>query len=131
MNEEIKVRVLVVEDDPDTMRGLTHLLTSRGYEVSSAEDAPAAQAVLKDSESVDVVLLDLGLPGMDGHSLLDWKATVKAASIPVIVLSAWSKGWHEDSAKAGGAVAYIEKPVKIDHLIGEIERVLSGGGVVA
>ena len=88
---EITLRLLVVEDDPDLNRQLTTALTDAGYVVDRAFDGEEGH-FLGDSEPYDAVVLDIGLPKMDGISVLEaWRRNGRA--MPVLILTArdrWS-----------------------------------------
>jgi two-component system OmpR family response regulator len=96
---ETRVRLLVVEDDPDLNRQLTTALADAGYVVDRAFDGEEGH-FLGDSEPYDAVVLDIGLPKMDGISVLEaWRRNGR--SMPVLILTArdrWSdkvQGWRE------------------------------------
>ncbi len=80
------MRALVVEDDPDLNRQLVTALTDAGYAVDTAKDGEEGY-FLGDTEPYDVVILDVGLPKMDGISILEqWRRAVR--NMPVILLTA-------------------------------------------
>ena len=90
-NQESALRLLVVEDDPDLNRQLTTALTDAGYVVDRAFDGEEGH-FLGDSEPYDAVVLDIGLPKMDGISVLEaWRRGGR--TMPVLILTArdrWS-----------------------------------------
>jgi CheY-like chemotaxis protein len=89
---EANLRLLVVEDDPDLNRQLTTALTDAGYVVDRAFDGEEGH-FLGDSEPYDAVVLDIGLPKMDGISVLEaWRRAGRA--MPVIALLLFSGLWH-------------------------------------
>lgn len=114
-------RILVVEDDRPLARALTRNLEVRGYEVVVAQDGPEAIRQAAD-HLPDLVLLDLGLPGIDGLGVLDslrgW------SDVPVIVLSA--RGTQEDKIEAldAGADDYVAKPFAMGELLARIRAAL-------
>jgi DNA-binding response OmpR family regulator len=115
-------RVLVVEDDPAIRRGLVDALRYACYEASGAADGEEGlRAAL--GRDVDLVLLDLLLPGRDGFSVL---AEVRRArpTLPVIVLTA--RGAEEDRVRGlrGGADDYVVKPFGAKELLARVEAVL-------
>ncbi len=81
-------RVLVIDDEPSILRALRINLTARNYEVSTATDGASGLAAVS-RERPDVLILDLGLPDMDGtdviHGVRGWSST------PIIVLSVWDQ----------------------------------------
>jgi CheY-like chemotaxis protein len=84
----VEKRALIVEDDPDTRRWLHHALEREGWQVVEAVDGRKALACLADSP-VDVILLDLMMPEMDGFEFLaELRRNVEWKSIPVVVITA-------------------------------------------
>ena len=113
--------VLVIEDDPAIRSSLIRSLTDRGHVVSSA---PAGMTGLQQAleEQPDVVLLDLGLPDLDGHSLLTMLRAVR--STPVIVVTARDDDPSVVRALDAGADDYVVKPFAMDQLEARIRAVL-------
>jgi len=118
-------RILIIDDDLDLQRGLGIRLNAEGYEVIGAADAVSATTVAR-REKPDVIILDLGLPGGDGYVVMDRLKSLLVGSIPVIVLTARDPATDRDRAKAGGAVAYFQKPVSNRALLSAIERARAG-----
>ncbi|MFD5327331.1 response regulator [Streptomyces sp. NPDC127092] len=110
-------RVLVVEDDAQLARALTINLKARKYDVDAAYDAATALR-LAASEQPDVILLDLGLPDMDGidviRALRGWNRS------PVLVLSARSGSEDKIRALDAGADDYMTKPFSMDELLARL-----------
>jgi CheY-like chemotaxis protein/HPt (histidine-containing phosphotransfer) domain-containing protein len=103
-------RVLLVEDDPGMPEVLAALLHEDKIALTSASTAHEATRILK-SETFDLILLDLGLPGVNGFDLLrDLKNDPQTQSIPVIVLTAWNSTEDKLRGFALGAVDYLTKP---------------------
>jgi DNA-binding response OmpR family regulator len=117
-----KARIVVVEDEPAIRRGLVDALRLTGYEVSEAADGRSG---LKEAESggVDLVLLDLMLPLMDGFQVLA-ELRRKFPARPVIILTA--KGGEDDRVRGlkMGADDYIVKPFSARELVARVEAVL-------
>jgi len=114
-------RVLVVDDDRSLLRALTVGLTSQGYEVITATDGSTG-ITLTATEQPDVVLLDLGLPDVDG---LDVCARIRQwTDVPVIVLSAAGTEQRKVSALDGGADDYVTKPFSMAELEARIRTAL-------
>ena len=118
--------VLVVDDDPTQRRLIQGVLEREDFAVAQAEDGGAAMDYLTSGKSADVVLLDLQMPGMDGHQTL---AEMRARGLtqPVIVLTA--TGGVETVVKLmqAGAQDFFIKPVGADRIIVSIRNALSMG----
>jgi two-component system KDP operon response regulator KdpE len=110
-------RVLVVDDEPQILRGLGTNLRARGYDVETAPDGERALEVAARTHP-DVVILDLGLPGIDGveviRGLRAWTAT------PIIVLSARDQEQDKVEALDAGADDYVSKPFGMDELLARL-----------
>jgi two-component system KDP operon response regulator KdpE len=106
--------VLIVEDDPQLLRALAINLRARGYEVKSAVDGESALRVAA-SVPLDLVILDLGLPGMDGVAVI--RALRSWNTVPIIVLSARDAQLSKVSVLDAGADDYVTKPFSMDELL--------------
>jgi len=121
-------KILIIEDDPDMLRGLNVRLRASEYETTFASDAVMALSVAK-KERPDLILLDLGLPGGDGFLVLERMKNVGLlASTPVIVISARDPKTNEKRALDAGAEAFFQKPVDNDQLMKAIWRALGETG---
>ncbi|MFF7266288.1 response regulator [Streptomyces sp. NPDC008159] len=107
-------RVLVVEDDPQLVRALVINLRARHYGVDAAPDGTTALR-LAAAHRPDVVMLDLGLPDMDGVDVI--KALRGSAPVPILVLSARTASEDKAAALDAGADDYITKPFAMDALM--------------
>ena len=109
-------RVLLVEDDPRMPELLGVLLQEDPITLLSAEDAPSALKLVHESP-VDLILLDLGLPGMNGFELLrQLKSAPDTETIPVLVLTAWNSTSDKLRGFELGAVDYLTKPFEAAEL---------------
>jgi two-component system, OmpR family, KDP operon response regulator KdpE len=116
------VRILVVDDEPPIRKLLRVGLASQGYAVSEAPNARVA-IDLMEQEKPDLVLLDLGLPGMDGHELLrKWRGD--GLDIPVVILSSRTDEAGIVSALELGADDYVTKPFGMNELVARIRVAL-------
>jgi len=120
--------VLVIEDDAGIRSSLVRSLNDRGYAVSSA---PAGMAGLQQAldEQPDLVLLDLGLPDLDGHSLLTMLRAVRRT--PVIIVTARDDDPSVVRALDAGADDYVVKPFGMEQLDARIRAVLRRTGAEA
>jgi two-component system KDP operon response regulator KdpE len=109
--------VLVVDDEPQIRRALRTNLAVRGFQVVEAGDGQAALAAVADHHP-DVVLLDLGLPGLDGievlHGLRGW------TDVPVIVLTVRDREADKVEALDAGADDYVTKPFGMNELLARL-----------
>jgi two-component system, OmpR family, KDP operon response regulator KdpE len=110
-------RVLVIDDEPSILRALRINLTARNYVVSTACDGTTGLAAIS-RERPDAVILDLGLPDMDGteviHGVRGWSTT------PIIVLSVWGAEHQKVAALDAGADDYVTKPFGMDELLARL-----------
>lgn len=114
-------KLLIVDDDQLLRRSLAFNLEQAGYQVKSAATAEAGLEVLHGAE-IDIVLLDIGLPGMDG---LDAVRKIKQEyEIPVIFLTARRRELDEIVGLELGADDYVTKPFDLDVLLARIKAVL-------
>ena len=113
-------RVLVVDDEPQILRALRINLADRSYDVVTAADGQQALAAAAKAQP-DIVLLDLGLPDMDGvdviRGLRGWTA------VPIIILSGRSQSAAKVDALDAGADDYVTKPFNIDELLARLRAV--------
>jgi two-component system KDP operon response regulator KdpE len=110
-------RILVIDDDPQLHRFLAPALEAAGYEPTRADTAVAGLAAIA-SRSPDAVILDLGLPDMDGKDAL-----VKARAFyegPILILSARDREIEKIEALDLGAVDYVEKPFHVGELLARL-----------
>lgn len=124
------MRILIVEDDPVLADGLTRSLRHGDYAVDCVNDGAAADHVLA-AQSYDLVILDLGLPGLDGFEVLR-RLRRRGASVPVLVLTARDGLSERVKGLDLGADDYMIKPFDLPELEARvralIRRGLSGGG---
>lgn len=110
-------RVLVVEDNLDTVHGLARLLKDDGHRVEFAINGYAALRIAE-SFRPDVVVLDLGLPGMNGLDVcIQLKAEPSLRRARIIVVTAYADDEHRARARAAGCDTYLVKPYDPVHLL--------------
>lgn len=115
------MKVLVIEDDRQIVRTLRTSLQARGYEVASARDGASALGVLE-SQGADLVLLDLGLPDIDGLQVL---SRMRAFSDqPVIVLTVRDSQAEKVAALDQGADDYVTKPFDMEELVARMRAAM-------
>jgi two-component system, OmpR family, KDP operon response regulator KdpE len=120
--------VLVVEDERPLLRALQLALQANGYTVVTAPTASSALASLAE-EPVDVIVLDLGLPDLDGQDLIRRVRTTM--SIPILVLSARHASAQKVAALDAGADDYVTKPFGLEELLARLRAVLRRGAATA
>lgn len=108
------MRILLVEDDPVLIDGLTHTLSQSGYVVTSAVTAAYAEGIML-AKDFDLVILDLGLPDMDGKMFL-WKLRMRKITIPVLILTARDALNDRIEGLQKGADDYMVKPFDLNEL---------------
>jgi two-component system KDP operon response regulator KdpE len=114
-------RVMVVDDDPALVRALSINLQARGYEVRSANTGKSALVVAA-RHPPDVVILDLGLPDMDGRQVI---AGLRGwTQVPIVVLSAREGQASKVGALDAGADDYVVKPFGMDELLARLRAAL-------
>jgi CheY-like chemotaxis protein len=120
--------ILVVDDNTDNIEILRAFLTSRGFEVDSAEDGRTALALMEQRQP-DLVLLDVMMPGMDGWEVCRViKQHPSLGSTRVVMVTA--KGGFEDKFEGlrSGADDYVVKPVDFPDLLEKVQRNLAARG---
>lgn len=115
------VRVLVVDDEPQIQRVLRPALTACGYEVLEAATGREALKAIAAS-APDVVVLDLGLPDMDGKEAL--REARSFSNVPIVILSARDREAEKIMALDAGADDYVEKPFAIGELMARLRAAL-------
>jgi two-component system OmpR family response regulator len=116
------VRILVAEDEPQLARQLASALAEAGYAVDSAADGERADFLIQ-TEEIDAVVLDLGLPKIDGLTLLrQWREA--GLFVPVLVLTARGS-WHEKvQGIDGGADDYMAKPFRMEEVLARLRALI-------
>ena len=115
-------KILVVDDEPPIRRFLRTSLTAQGYEIVEAENAKEALGQLGRNR-IDVIVIDLGLPDMDGLEILK-HVRESGSDIPVIVLSSRTNEPEKVKALDLGADDYVTKPFGIDELLARLRAAL-------
>ena len=117
-----QVRLLVVEDEPDLNRQLVDALIDAGYAVDTALDGEEGH-FLGDTEPYDAVILDLGLPRMDGISVLEqWRRNQR--NMPVLILTARDRWSDQVAGMDAGADDYVAKPFHMEEILARIRALL-------
>jgi CheY-like chemotaxis protein len=115
------LKVLIIEDHKDTAAAMAQLVQSLGHEVDVALDGHSALGKLPECLP-DVVLLDIGLPGMDGYEVAKWIGEQPSDKKPLLVaVTGLAEDSHRQNSAAAGIDLHLVKPVDVEQL----ERLLS------
>lgn len=120
--------ILIIEDNEQNMYLTTFLLEKNDFQVLQARDGAAGIALAK-KHLPDLILLDIQLPGMDGHrvaSLLKQDASVK--SISIVAVTSYAMAGDRETILAAGCNGYIEKPINPETFVAEISAFLPKSG---
>lgn len=112
--------ILVVDDDVDTCRNLSDILTDLGYHVDVAHDGPGALELVR-RKMYDVALLDYKMPGMDGLTLYREIKRLRAGTVAIVV-TAYAGGTTAEEALGAGAWQVLPKPVEFPRLLGLVSQ---------
>jgi two-component system, OmpR family, alkaline phosphatase synthesis response regulator PhoP len=118
--------ILVVEDEQHLAIGIKYNFEAEGYHVSLAADGPSALAQL-DAGGIDLVILDLMLPGMSGYAVCE-SLREKGNDVPVLILSARTLTEDRIRGMDVGADQYLEKPFDLDELLAMVRNLLTRRG---
>jgi CheY-like chemotaxis protein len=101
--------ILFVEDTTEQRDLVAMFLGMNGYQARKLQP--------------DLILLDLGMPKMDGYQMMEeLQADETLKSIPVVVISAWTAAKHRERAEAAGADAFITKPFELTHILATVQK---------
>lgn len=121
-------KILLIEDDKDTVRAMAVRFKAKGYQFVVAYDAISAISTAR-KEKPDVIILDLGLPAGDGFTVMQrLKSNYELMFIPVIVVSARDPLVNEQRALESGAEIFFQKPFDNDELFLAIHKALLKNG---
>ena len=123
-NDDVKPRVLVVDDEPDIVELISFNLRSAGFSVETA--ANGAEAIEKASQvAPNLIVLDLMLPELDGMSVCEiLRKTALTARIPILMLTGWASEQARVIGLESGASDYMIKPFSPRELIVRIRKIL-------
>jgi len=111
------MKVLIADDDPQILRALRITLGARGYDVTIASDGRAALDAAARTHP-DLVVLDLGMPGLSGIEVI--QALRGWTTVPILVVSGRTESWDKVEALDAGADDYVTKPFAADELLARI-----------
>jgi len=118
-------RILVADDEPALLRLLEFVLGRRGYNIQGVTNGNAAVEILK-TESPDLVILDVMMPGLDGYEVLTFiRETAHLEGLPVVMLTARAQLDDIQLGLSLGADAYLAKPFDPEDLLSVVESLIS------
>jgi len=120
-------RILLVDDDPLSLRSISLFLGEEGYQVQEAHDGMEALDCLK-NDSFDLILSDIFMPRCNGFGVLE-EAKKMSPHIPVIFITAYPTSDPRTKASSLGVEALILKPLLFEDLLEKIQRVLNKRGI--
>lgn len=130
MNKE-RAYILIVDDDPDILDGITTILETQPYRLATARDGKKCLEMVK-QEPPDLLILDLLMPRMDGWGVIrEMRSEPRFADVPILVLStviedASRRRYELETGMAMDVQEYIQKPAKPVELIRCVEKMLRG-----
>lgn len=121
--------ILVIEDNEQNMYLVSFLLKAAGYAVVQANSGREGLVVVE-SQIVDIILLDIQLPDMDGYAVArELRKTKSCATTPIIAVTSYAMPGDKEQALEAGCTGYIEKPINPETFVEEMEAaaILPGG----
>jgi DNA-binding response OmpR family regulator len=115
-------RVLVIDDEPEIAALLEDILTSEGHTVETAVNGADGVKLAKSSH-YDMVITDLGMPGLSGWEVAR-RIRDEVADLPVVLITGWGASLDEDKVRNAGIAEVVQKPFDIDTVLEATARVL-------
>jgi PAS domain S-box-containing protein len=118
-----QLKVLLIDDEPDARELVRRLLTESGAQVTTAESATQALGLLEQEQRPDILLSDIGMPGVDGYEFLRKVRKLAGgacARIPAVALTAFARSEDRTRALRAGYIAHITKPVEPSELLATV-----------
>ncbi|MCX2472982.1 response regulator [Pedobacter sp. MC2016-05] len=116
--------ILIIDDDNRNIFALKAVLKAKGFDCLSATSAQEGFSIMEENEKVAVVLMDMMMPEMDGYQAISViKKSDKMQNIPVLAVTAQAMVGDKERCLAAGAAGYISKPINVDELLTQIEKV--------
>lgn len=116
--------ILIIDDDNRNIFALKAVLKAKGFDCLSATSAQEGFSIMEKNENVAVVLMDMMMPEMDGYQAISViKKSEKMQNIPVLAVTAQAMVGDKERCLAAGAAGYVSKPINVDELLTQIEKV--------
>jgi len=126
--EDRKIRILLVDDEPDLVKMVSLRLAAADYEITKAYNGQEALEKVKETPP-DLIILDLMLPGLDGYKVCRLlKSDERTHSIPILIFTARARVKDVTLATECGADAYLTKPFEAKTLIMKVHELLMAAG---
>ena len=117
-------KILVIEDDPGSLRLTQYTLEHKGFEVITARDGLEGLRKAQ-NEQPDLIILDVMLPGKDGFEICyNLRSEPRTTKLPILMLSAKAREADKDTGLKVGADSYLSKPIAPSEIIRNVERLL-------
>ncbi|WP_336835099.1 MULTISPECIES: response regulator [Sphingobacterium] len=117
--------ILIVDDDQRNIFALRLTLKAKGYQVLSSTSASEAIEILEANKGVALILMDMMMPEIDGYEAIQLiRNSSFMGKIPVIAVTAQAMSGDREKCLEAGAQSYVSKPIDVDKLMGEIERLI-------
>ncbi|MGJ1535350.1 response regulator [Sphingobacterium multivorum] len=117
--------ILIVDDDQRNIFALRLTLKAKGYQVLSSTSASEAIEILEANKGVALILMDMMMPEIDGYETIQLiRNSSFIGKIPVIAVTAQAMSGDREKCLEAGAQSYVSKPIDVDKLMGEIERLI-------
>lgn len=119
----MKKKILIVDDDPRNIFALKLTLQARGYSIETSGSGQDAIDILKKDDKIDVVLMDMMMPDMDGYETMKIiRETQSIKDKTIIAVTAQAMTQDREKCMEAGADDYITKPINVDQLLIAIEK---------
>jgi CheY-like chemotaxis protein len=123
---ETGARVLVVEDNDMNMQLVEYLLEEGGYQIVKAASGEDALSIARSGDPVDLILMDIHLPGIDGLSVVrEMKTDGRTKAIPILALTAHAMRGDRDRFLEAGCDGYISKPIDVKTFLTSVRQYLA------
>jgi len=115
---ESRKTILIIDDDPRNIFALSATLKAKGFDYIACSEAAEAIRVMESDQQIDMVLIDMMMPDMDGYEAIPIMKKMKGREkIPLIAVTAQAMVGDRDKCLAAGADDYISKPIDVDKLM--------------
>jgi two-component system cell cycle response regulator DivK len=115
--------ILIIDDDNRNIFALKAVLKAKGFDCLSAISAQEGFSIMEKHDNVDIVLMDMMMPDMDGYqAIAAMKKSVKMQNIPVLAVTAQAMVGDKERCLTAGASGYVSKPINVDELLVQIEN---------